>query len=164
MNWEALGAIGEIVGAVAVVLTLCYLALQIRQNTREVQLNTFQAITERNQQQQSNLACDPELARIYRAGLADPKSLDENERVRFEAYVGIQLRNWEDVFLRHRDGLLDEEVWVAKLVGFRRFLSQTGMRWVWMRRKEQCTRSFRDFIDREIDAVSESERSRTTDS
>jgi hypothetical protein len=34
MNWEALGAIGEIVGTVAVVVTLGYLAVQIRQNTR----------------------------------------------------------------------------------------------------------------------------------
>ena len=34
MNWEALGAIGEIVGAVAVVVTLGYLAVQIRKNTR----------------------------------------------------------------------------------------------------------------------------------
>ena len=30
MNWEAIGAIGEIVGAVAVVLTLAYLAIQVR--------------------------------------------------------------------------------------------------------------------------------------
>ena len=33
MNWEALGAIGEVVGAIAVVLTLAYLAIQVRQNS-----------------------------------------------------------------------------------------------------------------------------------
>ncbi len=37
MNWEAIGAIGEIIGAMAVFLTLVYLALQIRQNTKAVQ-------------------------------------------------------------------------------------------------------------------------------
>lgn len=37
MNWDALGAIGELIGAVAVVSTLIYLAIQIRQNTRHVQ-------------------------------------------------------------------------------------------------------------------------------
>jgi hypothetical protein len=36
MNWEAIGAVGEIVGAVAVILTLIYLAAQIRQNTNSV--------------------------------------------------------------------------------------------------------------------------------
>jgi hypothetical protein len=36
MNWEAIGAVGEIVGAIAVVVTVGYLAFQIRQNTRSV--------------------------------------------------------------------------------------------------------------------------------
>ena len=49
MNWEALVAIEEIVGAIAVVLTLGYLAVQIPQNTRELRLNTFQSITVRLQ-------------------------------------------------------------------------------------------------------------------
>ncbi len=34
MNWTAIGAIGELVGGVAVIGTLVYLAMQIRQNTK----------------------------------------------------------------------------------------------------------------------------------
>ena len=34
MDWEAIGAVGEIVGAIAVVLSLAYLAIQIRQSNR----------------------------------------------------------------------------------------------------------------------------------
>lgn len=37
MNWDAIGAIGEIIGATAVFLTLAYLALQIRQSTKAIQ-------------------------------------------------------------------------------------------------------------------------------
>lgn len=37
MNWDAIGAIGEVVGALAVVISLVYLALQIRQNSRQVE-------------------------------------------------------------------------------------------------------------------------------
>ena len=33
MNWEAIGAIGEIVGAISVLVTLIFLILQIQQNT-----------------------------------------------------------------------------------------------------------------------------------
>ena len=36
MNWHAIGAIGEIVGATAVVVTLIYLSIQMRQNTASV--------------------------------------------------------------------------------------------------------------------------------
>ena len=46
MNWEAIGAIGEIVGAVAVVFTLIYLTIQLRQNTATVKAATYQAVAE----------------------------------------------------------------------------------------------------------------------
>lgn len=44
MNWEALGAIGEILGAAAVVVTLAYLAVQMRQNTRQLRIESHRAL------------------------------------------------------------------------------------------------------------------------
>ena len=49
MNWEALSAIGELVGAVGVVATLFYVAVQVRQNTRAVRAATLNAITSSHQ-------------------------------------------------------------------------------------------------------------------
>jgi hypothetical protein len=72
MNWEAIGAIGEIVGAVAVVATLFYLAVQVRQNSRFVERsNEYANATSMYQSQSmyvqvfSQLAQDAELAAIY---------------------------------------------------------------------------------------------------
>jgi hypothetical protein len=163
MNWEALGAIGEIVGAVAVVLTLGYLAVQMRQNTREVRLSAFQAVTDRIHQWNSDLARDPELARIYGAGLVDPKSLDVNERIRFEAHVVNQLRSWEDLFVHRRTARIEEDVWTARSVAHRRFLAEPGLRGVWERRKETFARDFQELIDREIALLSPNEASQTDD-
>ena len=39
MNWDALGAMGEIVGAIAVIATLFFLARQLQVNTRELERN-----------------------------------------------------------------------------------------------------------------------------
>lgn len=39
MNWQAIGAIGELAGAVGVIATLGYLAFQVRQNTRQLTQN-----------------------------------------------------------------------------------------------------------------------------
>jgi hypothetical protein len=44
MNWEAIGAISEIVGAAAVVVTLAYLALQMRQNTKQLRIESHRAL------------------------------------------------------------------------------------------------------------------------
>lgn len=41
MNWEALGAIAELVGSVAVVFTLAYLAIETRRNTIAIALFGF---------------------------------------------------------------------------------------------------------------------------
>ena len=44
MNWEAVGAIAELLGAIAVFLTLAYLALQVRQNANALRhQNDFSA-------------------------------------------------------------------------------------------------------------------------
>ncbi len=47
MDWtiQDYGALGELVGAIVVVITLVYLAFQIRQNTRQLEQNTLIAIT-----------------------------------------------------------------------------------------------------------------------
>ena len=42
MNWDAIGAIGEIVGAIGVIATLAYLAIQIRQNTKSLEIQSFE--------------------------------------------------------------------------------------------------------------------------
>ncbi len=44
MNWDAIGAIGEILGALGVLVTLVYLATQIRENTRSLQAVSLQSV------------------------------------------------------------------------------------------------------------------------
>ena len=39
MNWHAIGAVGQMIGALAVVVTLAYLALQVRASTKELAAN-----------------------------------------------------------------------------------------------------------------------------
>lgn len=48
MNWDAIGAIGEIIGAAAVVVTLLVRVFQLRQNTREVRANTVRSLQEKS--------------------------------------------------------------------------------------------------------------------
>jgi hypothetical protein len=89
MNWEALGAIGEIVGAVAVVVTLGYLAVQIRQNTRTLKLGSIQSVYEKYQDRFRMTAESESLARIMRTGIIRLNDLTEEEQVRFNALWGI---------------------------------------------------------------------------
>ena len=58
MNWEAVGAIGNVVGAIGVTVTLIYLIIQIKQNNRLLRLNTANVVTEELQAMFSLLASD----------------------------------------------------------------------------------------------------------
>ena len=69
MNWEAVGAIGEVVGALAVVATLIYLASQIRQNMMSNRNAALETISAQNAAWLSLITQDAEVARIYSTGL-----------------------------------------------------------------------------------------------
>lgn len=67
MNWEAVGAVGEIVGAAAVVVTLVYLAGQVRQATRATQAASFQAASALEQEFLLAVGQDPATSRTWAA-------------------------------------------------------------------------------------------------
>lgn len=64
MNWDALGALAELGGAVAVIATLVYLSVQIRQNTRESRATSSREILMYSGEFHREVARDPELRRI----------------------------------------------------------------------------------------------------
>ena|SRR5437773_5516341 len=85
MNLNDLANLGQIIGAVAVVISLFYVASQIRQNTIAVRSATAQTVHEHFAKWYHLVAADDELSRIVANGLRDYASLSEQERVRFVA-------------------------------------------------------------------------------
>jgi hypothetical protein len=59
VNWTAIGAIGEILGAAGVIITLIYLARQVRQNTRATRLSTSHSIASAARDWNRPLLADP---------------------------------------------------------------------------------------------------------
>ncbi len=115
MNWDAIGAIGEILGALAVVGTLFYLARQMRQNAEAVQRSN--AIAQASSIQDSNadhiqifsqLSHDGELAAIYHRALAG-EELSAPDTVRFAAFVNAFFAYMESALNQLTRGLLHEE-------------------------------------------------------
>ena len=83
MNWTAIGAVGEVLGAIAVVLSLVYVAAQVRHNTtalsRASSADAIAGIRHWNQ----NLIEDPVMVGIFGQGVEDMNGLDEAGRARF---------------------------------------------------------------------------------
>ena len=147
MNWNAIGAIGEFVGALAVVASLAYLAVQIRQNTRWLRSSALEAAGSRSAENARLFASDPKLSRIVRFGLSDASELDDDERYQFSLLLMSVLRYSEISYFQHRDGLLPEPLYQ----GFRDNLamwtnSELFERW-WTRSRPLFNEEFRSLID-----------------
>ena len=62
MNWDAIGAVGEFIGAILVGATLIYLAFQLRQNTKALTSSTFQAVSSNMASNMEFFASDPTIS------------------------------------------------------------------------------------------------------
>jgi hypothetical protein len=107
VSLDDLGNIGEFVGAIGVVISLAYLAVQIRQNTRQLSQNTESAklaASEATNREfngiRDQVIRDPEVADLYLRGLRDFGSLDPRDRLRF----GLLLQNFFFTFLTLSEG------------------------------------------------------------
>jgi hypothetical protein len=150
MNWEAIGAVGEVLGALGVIATLGYLAVQIRQNTRSVRAATYQEIVSHAAEMNTSLYGEGAVAEIVLKGRADQSTLSEVERFRFQILVYQVFQSFETIFLLDRDGNLDDAFVKSKLNVLHRWLSQPGIRSVWSERREELHPEFVAFVERTI--------------
>ena len=128
---DALGNIGDFVGGIAVILTLVYLAVQIRHNTRSTKLASMQSTMLAAQNVAILPAQDRDLARVVRVGLTTPEELDDDEFQQFRYFLMNMLRVHEDMFVQHRAGVVDDETWMARASSLRTIFSMPGGRRVW---------------------------------
>jgi heme/copper-type cytochrome/quinol oxidase subunit 1 len=76
VNWEAISAIGQIVGAIAVVISLIYLATEIRSNARATREASMRSLSDAVTRWLHQLAENPHLAEVFHRGIQDYESLE----------------------------------------------------------------------------------------
>ena len=79
MNWDAIGAMGEILGAAAVVLTLFYLARQVRTQNRASEIDAYEGIMNEFNEMNRLIASDKALYRLFIDGMNRPDALDDDQ-------------------------------------------------------------------------------------
>ena len=147
MNWEAAGAIGEIIGALAVFLTLIYLALQIRQNTKAVQASAVDASISKVTSVRQSMYESAEIAGIYIAGLANPDDLDELSRTRFRLLMHNVLLAISNIHSQTNFAGLSSSMWESQLVLLRRVVTSPGGQWFWKEYQLEFDETFREQIE-----------------
>ena len=146
MNWDAIGALAELVGAAGVIVSLVYLAGQIRQSTRSSRAATFHAVAAEASHLYRTIAGDSESARIFRQGMREPESLTEDDLVRFSAMLSSAFRGLENMFVQYRQGTIDEESWQAWRRSLVQMFEQPGAARVGQVRGEVFREDFQQLV------------------
>ena len=153
---DALGNLGDFVGGIAVVATLIYLAVQVRQNTEQLRRSaeieylgagtaTFESFSSFRMQ----LASSPELAALYHKGALDPGSLDPVERLRFNLIAEELFFILATSFARFKALAPAGEIEVRRL-GVDVILRSPGIAQWWTRQRDRFDPRQRDRFDPEF--------------
>jgi len=160
VNWEAIVAIVEVVGLSAVVVSLVYVAVQVRQNSELIGQNTLvarSAMVHETSVLYSRffelIAESPDLASIYRRGI-NSEALDPDEVVRFESLIEVYFAYLEDCDYQYKSDFYfdeddDEDVIEFMALTFRDMLScKYGSEWWDRAAKAKYAPSFYNKIQR----------------
>jgi len=99
----------EVISAISVVVSLIYLAFQIRGNTRAMRREATRDIIRDLNEQNRMLITVPDLGELYLKTLEQPQELTAGERLRFQSVITYSLANFEMALDYYRDGLLRDE-------------------------------------------------------
>jgi hypothetical protein len=155
MNYETLGNLGDFIGGIAVVATLIYLAVQVRQSSRHVEASVDQARAQAIREGMNHgvarmLAQDENLMALYLKGLRSFDALNELESARFSFLMGELFGGVESNLLMYNEGLLSEERWNAQQTQISMYASAPGVRKWWKIYSGHFTATFRDIVEIEI--------------
>ena len=161
MNWEAIGALGEVFGAIAVVLSLVYLGAQVRHNTRALRGSASASAVAGFRDWNANLIGDPVMTRIFRKGVEDMNSLDEDERAQFLVIIFNFVKTYEDLHYQHAQGAMGLAVWTGWEKMGAVYLTSPGIRQFLAERRGFFNKDFQAWVDslqpdpdtRRIDAI-----------
>lgn len=143
-NWEAIAALAELGGTLGIVVTLVYLAFQIRQNSRLISTTIANADREASNDFSSLLAGNREAVRVFWAGLENRDDLELIDRQQFDA---ILMMNWNAIHLSTKSAgpiALDRYIWG---------LSKRGMRQWWNEYASVFPADFRLLVEERFRAV-----------
>ena len=146
MNWDAIGAVGEIIGALAVVCSLAYLALQIRNQNKEAQAAAVHQVIEGYRSSIRALQ-EPDMAEVWILGIDDFEQLDRAQKLRFNIYLTVTLRSFENAFYQWKQGKLEDDIWDALLQPLIGVKSTHAFSFFWRDRRHHFRKGFADYVD-----------------
>ena len=151
MNWDAIGAIGEVIGAFAVVLSLLYLALQIRHSSKMAEDTALRDVFGVVTTQFASMVEGPN-AEIILKGLKNFDELAGREKYIFDTHMSSFVTLVESTFISNQTRFISDETMENWSFVLRtRYIAYPGFQEWWTGAKKIYIQSFQIWMDRQIE-------------
>ena len=147
MNWEMLAAIGQLAAVVVGIPSLIYLAVQIREQTKERRQSAVNALTVQWGDLTRSLHDTAEFPAIFLRAVQSFDDLDPVSKLRFSAFENRFFKNFEGMYFSHRNGILTEPLWGEIERTMTDFLAYPGVCQWWETRRHWHTEEFAHVVD-----------------
>jgi hypothetical protein len=142
MNWEMLAAIGQLAAVFVGIPSLIYLAVQIREQTKERRQSAVHALTVQWGDLTESLHDNAETASIFLRGMRSFTDLDAVSKLRFSAFFNRLINIFEGMFFSHRQGILTGSSWRAVERTMNDLIAYPGVQQWWETRRHWHTEEF----------------------
>lgn len=154
MNWEAIDAISQLISSIAVVVSVLYLAVQLRSSTRVARVAAMDAAAAALRDVTKPLMENAELARLWRIGLENLDALSPDDKARFFHCAHQFLKALETIHYHYVYGLLDPQLWAGWRDLLHHYVATPGLEYYLARRRAVFSKRFLDFLS-ELEPVRE---------
>jgi hypothetical protein len=147
MNWEMLAAMGQLAAVCVGIPSLIYLAIQIREQTRERRQSAVNALTVQWGDLTKALHESAEFSAIYLRGIQSFSDLDPVAKVRFSAFFNRFLKNFEGMYFSRCEGILTAQLWGEIERTMSDLIAYPGVQDWWKTRKHWQAEEFARVVD-----------------
>jgi hypothetical protein len=146
MSLSDLASVGSLVSGLAVLTSLIYLALQVRQTERNQQISIRHSRASRIVELELALA-DPAVATAWHHGSSSPEEITQTELSQFTNLCRAFFFHFEDSFYQREEGLLNDDAFETVVAGARLLARSPGVRAAWKIMRPNFGGRFLDFMD-----------------
>lgn len=130
MNWDAIGAIAEVFGVGLVVVSLIYLAAQVKQSNQMALAESERELLENWAQAISQITADDRITSIFQRGLHDFNSMNNLEKSRFSVVMARLVNTYISAIRMDAKSLVDsQEVRIFGDICFAMISTPGGRQW-----------------------------------
>jgi hypothetical protein len=139
--------IAEIVGAVAIIISLVYVSIQVRDNTSAIRSAATNDAATAMQSWYMTIGSSEQTSTIFYQGVTDPDSLNREQMFQFIMITHAAFLGFQNGFALAKQGTLDPEIRDSITNTLLATKDQPGYKLYWRQRGPLFNRSFREFVD-----------------